>query len=50
MQEIKQLAWEFFQGDPDLLRMVEKAMADEEETVAKRRATTAARMRQGVGV
>lgn len=45
--QVKQLAREFFQGDPELLRRVEKAMAEEEETVAKRRATTMARV--GVG-
>lgn len=45
--QVKQLARNFFQGDPDLLRRVEKALAAEGETVAKRRAATA--MRQGVG-
>ena len=45
--QVKELAREFFQGDPDLLRRVERAMAAEEETVAKRRTATAAR--QAVG-
>ncbi len=44
---IKQLAREFFRGDPDLLRRVEKAMEAEGETVGRRRAAMAAR--QGVG-
>jgi len=35
-------------GDSELLRRIEKAMADEEETVAKRRTTMVAR--QAVGV
>ena len=48
--QVKELAREFFQGDPDLLRRVERAMAAEGETVEKRRRATAARMRQGVGV
>jgi len=41
--EIKQLAREFCSGDPELLRRVEKAMAAEEETVGKRRASLRAR-------
>jgi hypothetical protein len=47
---IKQLAREYAAslGDPELLRRIEKAMASEEETVAKRRTTMAAR--QAVGV
>ncbi len=45
--QIKELAREFFQGDPGLLRRIERAMASEGETVAKRRAATAAR--QAVG-
>ena len=45
--EIKELAREFFSGDPELLRRVERAMADEEETIEKRRASL--RARQGVG-
>ena len=44
---IKQMAREFFRGDPDLLRRVERAMAGESETIGKRRAAMA--MRQGVG-
>jgi hypothetical protein len=42
---IKQLAREFATslGDSEMLRWIEKAMAAEEETVAKRRATTMAR-------
>ena len=48
VQGIKQLAREFFSGDPGLLRRIEKAMADESETVAKRR--TAMVARQAVGV
>jgi hypothetical protein len=44
---IKALAREFFRGDPELLRRVERAMAGESETVGKRRATTMAR--QGAG-
>jgi hypothetical protein len=42
--QIKQLAREFAASldDPELLRRVEKAMGREEETAAKRRATTAA--------
>ena len=49
VQQVKQLAREYAMslGDPDLLRRVEKAMADDEETVAKRRTTMAAR--QAVG-
>jgi hypothetical protein len=50
VQQVKELAREFFSGDPELLRKVEKAMASEEETMAKRRTAMAARMRQGVGV
>ena len=45
--QIKALARDFFSGDPEMLRKIEKAMAEEEETVEKRRTTTAARM--GVG-
>ena len=44
---IKALAQEFFRGDPDLLRMVEKAMEAESETIGRRRAAMA--MRQGAG-
>ena len=40
---IKVLAREFFRGDPELLRRVERAMAGESETVGKRRAAMAAR-------
>ena len=49
-QQIKQLAREYAAslGDSELLRRIEKAMAGEEETVAKRRAATAA-ARQAVG-
>jgi hypothetical protein len=48
--QVKQLAREFavMRGDPELLQKIERAMASESETVAKRRAATAAR--QGVGV
>ncbi len=48
--QIKELAKEYFRsvGDSELLRKVERAMAAEEETVEKRRATTRAR-RQAVG-
>ena len=50
VQEVKQLAREYALslGDSELLRRVEKAMASEEETVAKRRTTTAARQTVGV--
>jgi hypothetical protein len=41
---IKQLAREFFRGDPELLRRVEKAMAGESETVGRRRAAMTARL------
>ena len=46
----KELAAEYARslGDSELLRRIERAMASEEETVAKRQATTAAR-RQRVG-
>jgi hypothetical protein len=44
---IKALAREFFRGDPELLRRIERAMAAESETVGKRRAAMAARL--GVG-
>ena len=44
---IKALAREFFRGDPELLRRVERAMAAEGETIGKRRAAMAAR--QGAG-
>lgn len=47
VQEIKQLARDFFQSDPELLRRVEKAMAAESETVGKRRAAMAARVAVG---
>ncbi len=48
--EIKQLAREYAAslGDPELLRRIERAMAAEEETIEKRRASL--RARQGVGV
>ncbi len=39
---IKALAQEFFRGDPDLFRRVEKAMREEGETIGKRRAAMAA--------
>ena len=47
--EIKELAREYARslGDPELLRGVEKAMEAEEETIEKRRATTAARQWAG---
>jgi hypothetical protein len=48
VQQVKELAREFFQGDPELLRKVEKAMASEEETMAKRRTAMAARQVVGV--
>jgi hypothetical protein len=41
---IKALAREFFRGDPELLRRVERAMAGESETIGKRRAATMARV------
>ena len=44
---IKALAQEFFRGDPELLRRVEKAMEGESETVGKRRAAMAARLGGG---
>jgi hypothetical protein len=49
VQQIKQLAREYAAslGDSELLRRIEKAMASEEETIAKRRTATAAR--QAVG-
>ena len=47
VRQVKEMAREFFSGDPGLLRKIERAMASEEETVAKRRAATAAR--QAVG-
>ncbi len=48
--QIKELVREYARslGDSELLRRIERAMASEEETVAKRQATTAAR-RQRVG-
>ena len=45
--QVKALARDFFADDPEMLRRVERAMADESETVEKRRAATAAR--QAVG-
>ena len=48
VQQIKELAQEFFQGDPELLRSVERAMADESETVEKRLRTVKARRVVGV--
>jgi hypothetical protein len=49
VSQIKELAREYAQaiGDPELLRRVERAMADESGTVAKRRATTTARRAVG---
>jgi hypothetical protein len=49
VQEIKQLAREYARslGDLELLRRIERAMASEEETIEKRRASLKAR--QGVG-
>ena len=46
---IKQLAREYAAslGDSEMLRWIERAMASEEETVAKRRATTMARVGAG---
>jgi hypothetical protein len=40
---IKRLAREFFRGDPEMLRRVERAMEGESETIGKRRAAMAAR-------
>ena len=50
VQQIKELAREYAVslGDPELLRRIEKAMASEEATVAKRLRTVKAR--QAVGV
>ena len=47
--EIKELAAEYARslGDPDLLRRIEKAMASEEETIEKRRASLRARRAVG---
>jgi hypothetical protein len=42
---IKELAREFFRGDPELLRRVERAMKSEGETIGKRRAAMVARAR-----
>ena len=39
--QVKQLARDFFSGDPEMLRRVEKAMAEEEETVAEAATNTA---------
>jgi len=49
VQQVKELAKEYavMVGDPELLRRIEKAMASEEETIQRRRATT--RARQAVG-
>ena len=49
VQEIKALAKEFAAaiGDPGFMRDIERAMASEEETVAKRRTATAARQTAG---
>ena len=49
VQEIKELAREYARslGEPELLRRIERAMEAEEETVAKRRTTTAARAAVG---
>jgi hypothetical protein len=44
---IKALAREFFRGDPEMLRRVEKAIAAEGETVGRRRAAMAARVGAG---
>ena len=46
VQDIKELAREYATslGDPELLRRIERAMAAEEETVAKRRTAMAARV------
>ncbi len=43
--QVKELVSEYARalGDSDLLRRIERAMASESETIAKRRATTAAR-------
>ena len=50
VQELKQLAREYAErlGDPAFLRDIEKAMGREEETIGKRRTSTAA-ARQAVG-
>ena len=49
VQQIKQLAREYAAslGDSELRRRIEKAMASEEETIAKRRTATAARQTVG---
>jgi len=49
VQQLKQLAGEFAAaiGDPGFLRDIERAMASEEATVAKRRTATAARQAAG---
>ena len=49
VQEIKELAREYARslGDPELLRRVERAMASEEETIEKRRASLRARQAAG---
>ena len=49
VQGVKALAREYalWLGDPDFLRMVERAMASESETIRKRKATVAARQRVG---
>ena len=51
VSEIKTLAREYAasSGDVELLRRVERAMAAEEETVGRRRATMAARQKVAVG-
>ena len=50
VQQVKQLAREYAASldDPGFLRDIERAMGREEETVAKRRTTTAARAAVGV--
>ena len=50
VQQLKELAREYAAslGDSELLRRIEKAMASEEETIEKRRATTVARQTVGV--
>jgi hypothetical protein len=41
VRQIKELARYFFSDDPELLRSIERAMAEEEETVAARQAVGA---------
>jgi hypothetical protein len=45
---IKALAREFFRGDPEMLRRIERAMTGESETIGRRLAAMAARQAAGV--